>query len=109
MNWLNKLPGHEPPAPGLEWKLWKRLPAMLAWGTAVPLAVALAYWLAAPGRPGSAQDGELLLTLYRLIGLVMLYWLLVLTVAIGCLIVMVMKGPGYVADAYPPPGRDDSP
>jgi len=25
----------------------------------------------------------------------------VLTLAIGCAIVVVMKGPGYVADAYP--------
>jgi len=33
---------------------------------------------------------------------------LVLTLAIGCAIVMVMKGPAYVADAYPPPGRGDS-
>jgi len=24
----------------------------------------------------------------------------------GCLIVMVMKGPGFVADAYPPADRD---
>ena len=26
---------------------------------------------------------------------------LVLTVGIGCIVVMVMKGPAYVADAYP--------
>ena len=35
------------------------------------------------------------------IGLVVLHWTVVLTVAIGAFIVMVMKGPAYVADAYP--------
>lgn len=42
---------------------------------------------------------------YRLIGLVVLHWTLVFTVAIGCAIVWLMKGPAYVADAYPPPER----
>lgn len=27
----------------------------------------------------------------------------VFTLAIGCVIVLLMKGPAYVADAYPPP------
>ena len=35
-----------------------------------------------------------------MVGLVILHWSLVLTLAIGCVIVMVMKGPAYVADAY---------
>ena len=30
-----------------------------------------------------------------------LHWTVVLTVAIGAFIVLVMKGPAYVADAYP--------
>ena len=43
---------------------------------------------------------------YRIIGLVVLHWTLVLTLAIGCAIVIVMKGPAFVADPYPPPDRD---
>jgi hypothetical protein len=35
-----------------------------------------------------------------MVGLVILHWALVLTLAIGCVIVMLMKGPAYVADAY---------
>ena len=42
MNWLNRLAGFTRSAPGLEWWIWKRLPAVLMWGTALPLAVALA-------------------------------------------------------------------
>jgi hypothetical protein len=33
--------------------------------------------------------------------LIFLHWNIVLTVAIGAFMVMVMKGPAYVADAYP--------
>ena len=36
-----------------------------------------------------------------MVGLVVLHWTLVLTLSIGCVIVMLMKGPAYVADAYP--------
>ncbi len=36
-----------------------------------------------------------------MVGIVVLHWTLVLTLAIGCVIVMLMKGPAYVADAYP--------
>ena len=54
----------------------------------------------------AGQERDLLLLTYRLIGLVVLHWTLVLTLAIGCAIVIVMKGPAYVADAYPPPGRE---
>jgi hypothetical protein len=32
-----------------------------------------------------------------------LHWTLVLTLALGCFIVRVMKGPAYVADAYAMP------
>jgi hypothetical protein len=34
------------------------------------------------------------------IGVVLLHWALLLTVAIGCVIVMLMKGPAFVADGY---------
>lgn len=35
------------------------------------------------------------------VSVIVLHWTVVLTVAIVALIVMVMKGPAYVADAYP--------
>ncbi|MCY7307835.1 MAG: hypothetical protein LH632_17200 [Rhodoferax sp.] len=106
MGWLNRLPGFTQSAPGLEWTIWKRLPAILFWGTAVPLALAAAFWFASPDLSTSAQDRDRLLMVYMLIGLVVLHWTLVLTVAIGCVVVILMKGPAFVADPYPPPGRD---
>jgi hypothetical protein len=104
--WLNRLPGFERTAPGLEWALWKKLPLLLAAGTLLPLLVALAWWLAAEDVPTAAQDREFWLVMYRLAAVVALHWTAVGTVAIGCVIVMVMKGPAFVADPYPPPGRD---
>jgi uncharacterized BrkB/YihY/UPF0761 family membrane protein len=106
MNVLKRLPGFRPSPPGLEWALWKRLPAILVLGTALPLGLALAFWWAAPAQPSAAEERDLLLLTYRLIGLVVLHWTLVFTLAIGCAIVLLMKGPAFVADAYPPPGRE---
>lgn len=34
------------------------------------------------------------------IAIVVTVWTAVFTVAIGCFVVVMMKGPGYVADAY---------
>jgi hypothetical protein len=106
MSALKRLPGYQRSPHGLEWALFKRLPAILLLGTALPALLALAFWWVAPERPTAAEERDLLLLTYRLVGLVVLHWTLVLTVAIGCAIVLLMKGPAFVADAYPMPGRE---
>ncbi len=105
MNWFNRLPGQQRAPAGLEWHLWRRLPAILAWGTALPGLPAIALWSTAPALTATAADRDAQTLLYALTGVVLLHWTLVLTLAIGCVVVMVMKGPAYVADPYPPPGR----
>ena len=40
------------------------------------------------------------------ISVLVLHWTVVFTVGIGAVIVMVMKGPAYVADAYPMEGMN---
>ncbi len=104
--WLIRLPGHRRTPAGLEWRLWKRLPAILFLGTVLPALLGLLWWWMAPDPPSADQQRDLLWRSYSLIGWVVLHWTLVLTVAIGCIVVMIMKGPGFVADAYPPPGRE---
>ena len=107
MNLFNKLPGFVRSAPGWEQRIWRRLPAVLLWGTLLPLMLAGLNHALAPAAPESgASNGALLLWDYTMFGIVVLHWTLVLTLAIGCVVVMVMKGPAHVADAYPPPGRD---
>jgi len=105
MNPFKRLPGYGPKtAAGLERQIWRRLPAVFFWGTVLPLLfVGLRRWLA---EPGVGDAHSLLMGEYIAYGLVAMHWTLLLTVAMGCLIVMVMKGPGFVADAYPPADRD---
>ncbi len=106
MNWLQKLPGFTRSAPGLEWALWKKLPWIALAGTALPLALVGLAWLAAPQALTPAHERQLTQWLYMAIGVVVLHWTLVLTAAIGCVIVMLMKGPAYVADGLEVPHTD---
>ncbi len=97
MNWLNKLPGFIRCPSGLEWALWRKLPAIFVAGTALPLLGLGAYhWLADSTTP--AAERALQLADYMVVGLVVFHWTAVLTIAIGCVVVMLMKGPAYVAD-----------
>ena len=105
MNLFNKLPGFVRSAPGWEQRIWRRLPAILLWGTLLPLLLAGVNRALAPAALGG--ESAWLLWDYRMIGVVVLHWTLVLTLALGCFIVRVMKGPAYVADAYPLPQRPD--
>lgn len=100
MNWLQKLPGFQRSAHGFEWKLWRKLPHILVAGTVLPLLGAGAVRLWATEPLSAATERMVTLADYFAVALVVLHWTLVLTVAIGCVIVMLMKGPAYVADGY---------
>ena len=104
MNLFNQLPGFVRSPPGLEQRISRRLPAVLLWGTLLPLLLVGTGHVLAPADPMSGgSNSALLLWTYTIYGLVLLHWTLVLTVGLGCFIVRVMKGPAYVADAYPLP------
>ena len=97
MAWLNKLPNSIRSASGLEWTLWRKLPLIFLVGTALPLAAALALHLFTDTE--SAAQARWLQTMdYVVAGVVIFHWTAVVTIAIGCVVVMLMKGPGYVAD-----------
>ena len=99
MNWLNKLPNSIRSAPGLEWALWRKLPAIWVAGTVLPMLALGAYHLLSDTATPAALRA-LQLADYVVIGLVLFHWTAVLTIAIGCVVVMLMKGPGYVADGF---------
>lgn len=103
---FNRLPGFRRSPAGLEWRLLKRLPAIWGWGTLAAALPAGLLWLATPALAATPGDRAAYATVYLLLGCIGVHWSLVLTVAIGCAIVWVMKGPAYVADAYPLPGGD---
>lgn len=100
MNWLKKLPQSRRAATGLEWRLWRKLPLIALVGTVLPLLGLGLVYLVAESQPDAAQERWLQMMNYVVGGLIIFHWSMVLTVGIGCVIVMVMKGPGYVADGY---------
>lgn len=86
---------------GLEWKLMKKLPRLGVLGLLALLllwGISLVWPLA-----GNPHDTERMLQTfnYALIGLAIFHVTMVLTVAFGCFIVMIMKGPQYTSDSYP--------
>lgn len=101
MNPFTKLPGFTRSPPGLERAILRRLPGALVLGTlasALPSLVARMFpW------QGSAVEVATLMTTIDIYGisLAILHCTVVFTLAIGAFTVMVMKGPAYVADAYP--------
>lgn len=100
MNWLKKLASTPRADSGLEYTLWRKLPLIAAVGAALPLSgLALAHLLA-DSQPSAAEARWLQMMDYMVSGMVIFHGSMVGTVAIGCVIVMVMKGPGYVADGY---------
>jgi hypothetical protein len=100
MNWFKKIPQSHRSATGLEWRLWRKLPLIALVGTVLPLlCLGLLHLLADP-QASTAQLRWLQMMGYVLGGVVLFHWSMVATVGIGCIIVIIMKGPGYVADGY---------
>ena len=100
MNWFQKLSSSRPAASGLEWTLWRKLPLITLVGTVLPLTVLAVVHLLTNPEASAAEVRWLQMIDYVVGGVVIFHWSMVATVAIGCVIVMVMKGPGYVADGY---------
>lgn len=100
MNWFKKIPHHSRAAPGLEWRLWRKLPLIALAGTVLPLLCLALVHAMAQAEPDAAQARWMQMMDYMVGGLIVFHWSMVLTTGIGCVIVMVMKGPGYVADGY---------
>lgn len=99
MSLLNKLPGFQRAPVGLEWAVICRLPMIAFAGTALLLVGALVAELSLGNDPANAK----LATTVRsvLASVLVLHWTVVFTVALLCVIVLIAKGPAYVADAYP--------
>jgi hypothetical protein len=101
MDWFRKLPGYRRTPPGFERQFMRWVPwLMFAGGLLVALAmISLRIWppfdaLGDTARQIDIRDAQLLT-------LLAFYWFVVLTMGTAAFIVMLMKGPAYVADAYP--------
>jgi hypothetical protein len=92
--WLTKLPGYQVYEPRLERKVLYEIPQFTALGS---LAIALPSLLARFFLSPKAQRIIDILV----IGTEIFFLGMVLTLGIAAFIVMLAKGPAYVADAYP--------
>jgi hypothetical protein len=106
VNPLNRLPGFERAPAGLEWALIRRLPLIALAGIAAPILCLLSVRLAAAWANDEASAKFAMTFEIALASVAILCWTIVFTVALGCVIVMIAKGPAYVADAYPLPDAD---
>src|SRR5210317_498835 len=99
MSFMKKLHNRRQPA-GLEWILFKKLPGYLVASTLIPLMVAMLARVVPLDGTATETGKQLMRIDFFAIGLAISLWTAVFTVAIGCIIVIIMKGPAYVADAY---------
>lgn len=100
MPWFRKVRESREP-PGLERDILRRLPTWGIGGTVVPGLVALFNRYLPRDVASTDLARELFIVDALAIGAVITVWTAVLTIAIGCYVVVVMKGPHYEADSYP--------
>ena len=86
--------------PGLELLILRKLPRITLLGTLLPAALSVLVRVLPP-QPGVDVAKHIRSVDIFAIATTVTFWTAVLTVAIGCVVVHVMKGPAYVADAYP--------
>ncbi len=98
---MKKHPPDRKVPPGLEWTLFRKLPLLTLTGFVVIGALALfaRLWL----WEGDAKGvSDLIQRLdFALIGAAIFHLTVMFTLAIGCVVVLIMKGPRYSADSYP--------
>ncbi len=99
MKFLNKVYGRVEP-PGMEMKILKLLPKVAAVGTAIPVLLAVLARLVIDEGAAAEIAKQVRSVDIFCIASVITVWTAVLTVAIGCIVVFIMKGPAYAADSY---------
>ena len=107
MSLFRKLPGFERSPPGLERRILGQLPNALMAGTAIPLFCYLFAWYTPSPAAGTSVDKYLADVAILATAVVVTVWTAVFTLAIGCIVVTLMKGPAYVADQYPLSDADE--
>lgn len=98
---FKQLPGYPRTPPGLERQILRALPRLL-WAGSLLLALPsllVRLWLLE--QPDFAAGTLIVTTDIYVVSFVILHWTVLFTVGIAAFIFMVMKGPAYVADAYP--------
>ena len=99
MKLFKKLHGRRVP-PGLEVQILRKLPRITLVGALLIGALSV-FVRVLPAQPGVDVAKHISSVDIFAIASAITFLTAVFTVAIGCVVVHVMKGPAYVADAYP--------
>jgi Na+/proline symporter len=95
---LKRLPGFQTSPPGKERWILRQAPFWVLMGTLAILMPSLLTRIIPSETRATGNSGLIdILVLATLI----CYWIAIFTIVIGAFIVVLMKGPAYVADAYP--------
>ena len=86
--------------PGLERVIWRRLPLAFAASLLVPIGLSVGTRLFPPDGPEFVVSRTTTTVDIFAFATGLTAVTAVVTVAIGCIVVMIMKGPAYVADGY---------
>ncbi len=100
-DWFRRLPGFKPEPPGAERAILRSLPRVLVYGSLLLASPSLLVRLGERAAAGAGEASIAMSVDMLVLAVICVHWNVVLTVAIAAFIVMVMKGPAYVADAYP--------
>jgi hypothetical protein len=98
---MQKHPPDRKYPPGLEWTLFRKLPLLTLAGFIV---IGVLYGLARiwPWEGDAREVANLIQRMdFALIGAAIFHLTMMLTLLIGCVVVLIMKGPRYTADSYP--------
>jgi len=104
MNWLHTLPGTQRCAYGLECRVLRLVPRLVLAAIGLPALLSLLARLWAGDAYGEARARQLQLFDFMMLGLAGTSLMLVAALSLVCVIIWLMKGPAYVADAYYLPG-----
>jgi hypothetical protein len=99
MNWLRKVEGRQTP-PGMELQILRKLPRITLAGTLLILALPALSRLLPPDPAADVVKQMRSVDIFAIAAGIS-FLTLVFTVAIGCVIVHIMKGPAYAADSMP--------
>ena len=99
MNWLRKIEARQTP-PGAEMRILKRLPRITLIGTLLLLAMPALVRILPSDPTIDAAKRVRSVDIFAIAAEISLITLVV-TIAIGCVIVYIMKGPAYAADSMP--------
>lgn len=93
-------------APGMETTILRRMPVIFVVATLIPVALSVVSRLFPGQEPAAAAAKRIATVDIFVFASVATIWTALFTVTIGCVLVYIMKGPAYVADAYPLDSRD---